>query len=270
METVPIFQNQEEVKKEKVKQNLAPIEVFVSKNPQMIEGKLRYIISGSTAIILFAEAENIKAYTVDTEGNLTEVVEEIKNEKAKSYLAENLSKFGTPSDIDISFTKDNFPEKSLIDDEFVLQEGERVMAGRIDGKEYYFESPFDYVAKIISHKYLGLGDKKTPDKKMSRLTKMETVLEAVLQDISSAELIEEIEKKIQEIPETFNEDHKVYQKAVSAQLLADPHKMYGWLAGALLETPEGKLGVSVNINKFPRVKEFVEVLSARFSKNANK
>jgi len=54
-------------------------------------------------------------YTVDTEGKLTQVEEKFSNEKTKLFLKENLSRFGTPADIDISFTENSsFPKKPLV------------------------------------------------------------------------------------------------------------------------------------------------------------
>lgn len=257
--------------KSKTELNLQPIEAFVEKNPQLVEGKLQYAISGSTAVILFADAENIKVYSVDIAGNLSLLESENVEEKTQHFLKENLSKFGTPSDIDICFSQENFPVggASLVDDEYVLQEGERILSGNIKGKEYFFETPQSYLVKIFSNKYMGLSDKVTVDKKQGRLQKMEITAEAVLKDHSINEIAEEIERTIQNIEKTYTQMSPVYKKAqkeTAEQLLSSPHKMYEWLAHVILNTPDGRLDANLDINRFPRVKEIIDTLSTRHSK----
>jgi hypothetical protein len=241
----------------------------------MIEGKIRYVISGSSAILLFAEAENIKMYTVDEDGNIAETTERSLDEKTKLSIKENLSKFGTPSDIDISYTKNNIAGGHLIDDEFVLQNNARIVSGNIDGKEYYFESPLDYVVKVFAHKYLGFGGNSRASKKFNKLAKMEVVLDAVLQSISSDELVKEIEKVIQQESDSrgdwvdSNDNLQNQRKAITVPLLADPHSMYEWLSSAYMEEPGGSpTKLSININKFPKVKELIDKMSTSHNKSS--
>lgn len=254
----------------KREKNLEPIEAFVNKNPQIIEGKLRYVISGSTAVILFADAKEINTYTVDNEGNLTKLEVEPTNEKTKSWLKENLSKFGTPSDIDISFTeKNSFPEKSIIEDEFVLREGERILAGNIGGKEYYFEDPLSYIVKFFSNRYLGFGMKDSINEKYRKLAKMEIVLESLLQEAPMDAIVEEIRKTIQEshknqTPSSFmllGDSER--QMSIAGRLLADPHSMYRLMAQSTIKSgSDGHLDASINISRFPHVKELIDKMSA--------
>lgn len=273
-ESQPIIEKKQKTQEE---QNLEPVEAFVEKNPQIIDGKLRYVVSGSTTIILFAEAKEIKTYTVDNEGNLTMIEEESVGEKTKAYLRENLSKFGTPSDIDISFTSESsFPEKSIVEDEFILQDGEKILVGNIGGKEYYFENPLSYIVKFFSNRYLGFSMKDSINEKYRKLAKMETVLESLLQDISIEVVVEEIGKTIQESPKKQTPSSHMLlgdserQMSIAGRLLEDPHGMYRLMTQSTMKSgPDGHLDASININRFPHVKELINMLSARYSNNVS-
>ena len=59
------------------------------------------------------------------------------------------------------------------------------------------------------------------------------------------------------------------QRSVSAHFLSDPHSMYILLAQSVLKSPDGPHDVSININRYPKVKELVDALSVRYSNGIN-
>ena len=253
--------------KKKMEEFLGPIEALTSMHPQMIEGKLHYVVSGSTALVLFAESENIRLWGLDEEGNLTEINDQPLDEKTNSYLKENISKLGRPSDIDVVTTKSNTTEIIAEDQYEFFGEG-RILSGDIGGKEYYFESPLTYVEKVFANLYLkSIGNSDSIPKKYQKLRKIEAVLEALYQDRSINEFVEKIEKIVKSIPnEHWIDDAGVgRERDYAKDIKQSAHSMYSWMTSGML--PQGGTQedseASVNINNFPKVKEVIDKIASR-------
>ena len=263
----PTEKSPDVIPKTEIAQILEPISKFTEKNPQIVDNKLHYVVSGSTAVILFAESEEIKIYTIDDKGNLTEVETADVGNKSQTFIKENISQFGKPSDIDISVTKNNATEDTMVEDQFVLRAGEKVLRGTIDGKEYYFEQPLDYIAKLLANRYGGMSHEHS--KAYGKLRKMEMMIEGVTQDISVEALAVEIEKRLETPDMQLLNYPESLQRRSAESFLSNPLSMYSWLSKTILRDNDGQREASVNINQFPRVKEIIDTLSSRHINNTH-
>jgi hypothetical protein len=258
-------QSPKNIEKSEREKTLEPIQSFIDKNPQMVDGKLQYFVCGSTAVVLFSEAENMRVCTLDEDGILTEVVEQDLDSKSRTFIKQNISKFGKPSDIDITVTKNIAVDNSFTEDQFVARGGERVLRGEIDGKEYYFEQPLDYITKLLANRYTGMSHELS--KAYSKLLKMNVMLEAVTQDMPLEKIATEIEKRIESPDMQLLNPSESLQRSASEHFLSSPHSVYSWLTKSIVRDREGNRDVNIDINQFPYVKEMVDILSNRHKKN---
>lgn len=238
---------------------LQPIFSFAEHNAQIEDGKLRYAVAGSGAILLFTNATELKAHLlINDDGELVDT--ELPDlYRTQAHLKANADKFGLPSDIDISSPRKVREDNQLVEDHFTLAQGSTILSGKVLDKEYFFLSPFDYVIKMFANKYTDalFGGSSFANKKYKKLNKIETVIEAGLASRPIEDLAQEIEKEIELI--VGQESHK---NGLATSLLSDPEKMYRLLAQSLFRTNEGTTEMSININMFPKTKELIQLLSS--------